>query len=343
MDSLPSVTQPSESSNACSQPSTSGAGSQNSTSGSGTSGIDSQPSTSGGRSEFAKGVLRMQSITETFDKYADESESSSSDEFDSEMDTDKEGKGSGSSSTGKSYTGSNSGGKVKRSRKAITLDNVSGNKNRQDADKQETEEGHDVTDGEKLLDLESKESVSEKVATPVTENSPAPSSGKNEEKDSERSSADAKQTVETDHNKLNKKADDESSMDSKVQEKEEGEEAAKDKTENKAELDDTPRTKGTPTTPPSTDVMKRRIPIIIVKPPPSPEEEARRDWEPDIAYPSTRYSRSFTITLMSGRLSSEYSIRFPCTPGPADNEDPPTTSRFLCIKIIDSNVKKFGY
>ena len=25
------------------------------------------------------------------------------------------------------------------------------------------------------------------------------------------------------------------------------------------------------------------------------------------------------------------------------NEHPPTTSRFLCIKIIESNVKKFGY
>ena len=31
------------------------------------------------------------------------------------------------------------------------------------------------------------------------------------------------------------------------------------------------------------------------------------------------------------------------TMGPVYNEDPATTSRFLCIKIIECNVKKFVY
>ena len=310
MDSLPSVTQPSESSDACSQASASGTGSQTSTSGSGTFGAGSEPSTSGGRPESTTGVIRMHSITETFDKYADESESSSSDEFDSEMDTDKEGKGSGSSSTGKSSTGSNSGGKVKSSRNATILGNVSENKNQQDTGKQGTKEGHGHIDSQTSLDLESKNSVSEKVATPVAENSSVPSAGKNEEKDSEKSSADAKQTIDTDDDKLNRKAHDESSMDSKVQEKDEGEKEAKDETVNKAELDDTPRTKGTPTTPPSTDVMKRPIPIIIVKPPPSPEEEARRDWESDNVYLSTRYSRSFDLRPFSRTAIESRNISF---------------------------------
>ena len=236
----------------------------------------------------------MDSVTDTFDRYADESESSSSDEFDSEIDTDKEGKGSGSSSTGKSYTtGSNSSGvKAKRSKKAIILSNVSENNNQQDADeKQVTEQDHVLTDSEKSRDIESKESVSEEVTTSITDKGSVPSSGNNENKDSdqaEKSSAAAKQTVETDGNKLSEKAaDDENSKDSKIQEEEVGE--AKDKTENKVKLDEVPKTEGkTPTTPPSTDVMKRPIPIIIVKPPPSPEEEVRGDWEPDSAFPSTR-------------------------------------------------------
>ena len=33
----------------------------------------------------------------------------------------------------------------------------------------------------------------------------------------------------------------------------------------------------------------------------------------------------------------------PLTYGFGYNEHLPTTSRFLCIKIIDNNVKKFGY
>ena len=224
----------------------------------------------------------MDSVTETFDRYADESESSSSDEFDSEIDTDKEGKGSGSSSTGKSSTGV----KVKRSKKAIILSNVSENKSQQDADEtQVTEQDHVLTDSEKSRDIESKESVSEEVTTSITYKGSVPSSGKNENKDSdqaEKSSAAAKQAVETDGDKLSEKAD------SKVQKEEEVGEA-KDKTENKVKLDEVPKTEGkTPTTPPSTDVMKRPIPIIIVKPPPSPEEEVQGDWEPDNAFPSTR-------------------------------------------------------
>ena len=125
MDSLPNVTQQSDSSSACSQPNTSG---------SSTSGPGSQPSTSGGKLASTPGVTRMDSVTETFDRYADESESSSSDEFDSEIDTDKEGKSSGCSSTGKSSTVSNNSGvKVKSSRKAIIPSNVSENKSQQDA------------------------------------------------------------------------------------------------------------------------------------------------------------------------------------------------------------------
>ena len=232
----------------------------------------------------------MDSVKETFDRYADESESSSSDEFDSEIDTDKEGKGSGSFSTGKSSTGSNTDGvKAKRSKKAIILSNVSENKNQQDVDEKQLTE---LTDDEKSRDLESKESVSEEMATSVTDKGPEPSSGKNENKDSgqtEKSSAGPKQTVEIDGDKLSEKAtDDETSKDSKIQ-KDEEVGKAKDLSENKGELDEAPKTEGTtPTTPPSTDVMKRPIPIIIVKPPPSPEEEARGDWEPDSAYPSTR-------------------------------------------------------
>ena len=299
MDSSPNITQPSESSSAGSQPSTygsstSGPGSQPSTSGSSISSPGSQPSTSG-KPESRTGLTRMGSVTETFDKYADESESSSSDEFDSEIDTDKEGKGSGSSSTGKSSTtGSNSSGvKAKRSKKATILSNVSENNNQQDADKKQlTEQGQVLTDDEKTCDLESKESVSEKVATSVTDKGPDPSSGKNEIKDSdqaEKSSAAVEQTVETDGDKLSEKAaDDKTSKDSKIQKEEEEVTEAKDKTENKAKLDEAPKTEGTPTTPPPTDVMRRPIPIIIVKPPPSPEEEARGDWEPDSTYPSTR-------------------------------------------------------